>query len=167
MSSTSAAAKGGVPLSHQESPDSGVSAYEEVPENLDAYDDKSREGEGENEQNADEGEESGTLQDEAMSEASSLASEGAYSLDYRDLVDIMKEDLCMALMKHSQGGVKIPCICGNIKKDCIRVGHQAKQQRQNGTAPPCFYARFPGKKGMVDGRLDRPAFTAEEVHRIL
>jgi hypothetical protein len=98
--STSAAAKSGLRSSPQESPDLGVSSYEEVPENLDAYNEDSIEGNGKTEQD-DEAEELGTLQDEAMSETSSLVSEGVYSMNYCDLVDMTMGDMCMVLMKCS------------------------------------------------------------------
>jgi hypothetical protein len=68
--STSAAAQGGLRSGHQESPDSGVSSYEDVqvPEREEPYDEDSKHDSEDAE--PEEGEETGTLQDEAMSDAS-------------------------------------------------------------------------------------------------
>jgi hypothetical protein len=148
-----AAAQGGLRSGQQGSANSGVSSYEDVqvPDQEDAYDEDSK-------HNCDNAEPEDT---------SSLANEGTYGMNCRDLLDMTTGDLCMVLMKRSKDGVPVPCVCGNPKNKCKRGGHPQKQQRPNDMAPPRFYARLPGRKDTVDGCLDRPAFTAVEVQSIL
>lgn len=100
-----------------------------------------------------------TLQDEQLSEASSVGSVPLDADDLRpsDMTNLTSPTKCRALMTRTEGGQRILCCCGLDRETCRRRGHADKPDRQR--APPRWYEAFPNTRGqyrdICDGRLDR------------
>ena len=76
-----------------------------------------------------------------------------------DLVDLTGDDFCRVVMKSGS----VSRVCGNKKKDCTRKFHTTIVQdpiRRGGAA---FYVAYGSSSGVLDGRLNEPTFSAEDV----
>lgn len=110
-----------------------------------------------------------TIQDELMSEASSVGSVsliGAEDLRPGDMVDLTSPTKCRIFMTQTEGGQRIYCCCGNDRDTCNRRNHRNKSDPHR--APPRWYHAFPATRGSprpVDGRMDqlRSGLTQEEM----
>ena len=117
----------------------------------------------------DSGGDAGTVEDEQLSEASSVGSVvlGADDVSPGDMTDLTGPTLCRVYMTRTEGGQRIYCCCGNQRTTCARRGHQAKDSHHR--APARWYEAFPNPqgryRGISDGRMDRirTGLTSEEM----
>ena len=92
-------------------------------------------------------EDQGTIQDEQLSEASSVGSIpfGADDVSPGDLTDMTAPSKCRVYMTRMESGQRIYSCCGNDRSTCPQRGHQAKEEVRRG--PPCWYEAFPNSRG--------------------
>ena len=108
-----------------------------------------------------------TIQDEQMSEASSVGSVllDVDGINLGDMIDLTSPTKCRIFMTRTERGQRIYCCCGNDRESCGRRNHLTKGEQHR--APARWYQAFPtrGTSQTIDGRMDRlrTGLTQEEM----